>query len=329
MRGSLLDLLAYGALRGVEALLLSVGPEVAEAAARGAGRLWYRMDRSRRTAALDNLRVAFGDALAPRERDRIARRSFEHAFLVAVEVIRRPRVLSRARHAHRLGRYVGDHERLLAEAREGKPGLVLTGHVGNWELAGMAVRLEGVPFAGVARPIENPYVDDYVSRTRGGPDALIQKRGAVRAITRALKEGRWVGIVADQNAGRHGEFVPFFGLAASTYPLAATLAVRHDVPVYFGAAIRRGSALRYDYLTERYEPPPGTDDRGAPRAMIEAFNRWLERLIRAHPDQYFWLHRRWRTRPEGEGDDPRLPGYVRRRAPSSARDDADDEASTG
>jgi KDO2-lipid IV(A) lauroyltransferase len=310
VRGTPLDLLAYAAMRAVESLLLAMPPDVVESLARVVGRAWFRFDRMRRDAALENVRLAF-PGLSPARRERIARDSFEHAFLVAVEVARRPRVVARTKHARRQGRFLGDQAAIRADVRAGRGGLLLGGHFGNWELAGSILRLEGVRFSAIARPIENPYVDEYVTRTRGGSDALIEKQGAVRSVSRALREGRWVGITADQNAGRHGIFVPFFGVLASTYPLAATLAVRHRVPVYFGAAIRRGSGFRYDYVVRRWVPPAALEERRGAEAVLAAFHAWLEEGIRAHPEQYFWLHRRWRSRPKGEAHDERLPAYAR------------------
>jgi KDO2-lipid IV(A) lauroyltransferase len=309
--GTVGDRLAYAALRAVEALLLVLPSDVVEATARAVGRAWFRLDGRRRRTAAENLRVAFPDLSATR-RSRLARAAFEHAFVMATEVVTRPRRLSRLPLVLRRGRYFGDQEVLRAELHRGITGIVLTAHVGNWELAGAVMRLEGVPFSAVVRPIDNPYVDAYLARTRGGADALIAKRGAVRAVTRALDEGKWVGIVADQNAGRHGVFVPFFGLPASTYPFAATLATRRRVPVYFGAALRRGSGFRYDYVLRRYEAPPSGDEREDARRLLLAFHEWLEETIRAHPEQYLWLHRRWRTRPPGEGHDARVPAYARR-----------------
>jgi KDO2-lipid IV(A) lauroyltransferase len=317
VRGRLRDLLAYAGLRAVETLLLAAPPEASEAAARAVGRAWFALDRTRRRTALDNVALAF-PSLGPEARHRLARASFEHAFLVAVEVVRRPRAVARARHARRLGRHLGDQDAMRRDVRAGRGGIVLGAHVGNWELAGAVVRLEGLDFSSVARPIENPWVDAYVARTRGGPDAVITKRGAARAISRALREDRWVGVLADQNAGRHGLFVPFFGVPASTYPLAATLAVRHRVPVYFGAAIRRGPGFRYDYLLRRHEVDPDADEREEASRALAAFHAWLEETIRGAPEQYLWLHRRWKTRPLGEAREG-LPRYVVRRAPRPAR----------
>ena len=314
MRGSVLDLLAYGAVRAIEGLLLALPPRATESLARGVGRAWFALDRIRREAALENVRVAFGDSMSPERRARVARDSFEHAFLVATEVIRRPRVLRRVCDARRRGRYFGDHQGLREDARRGLTGIVLTGHVGNWELAGAVLRLEGLPLVAVERPIENPYVDAHVSRTRGGGEALIVKHGAVRSISRALRGGRWVAILPDQNAGRHGVYVPFFGIPASTYPLAGSLAVRQRVPVYFGAAIRRGRGFRYDYSLRRVQVPDTGDERADARTLLVAFHAWLEETIRANPEQYFWLHRRWRSRPTREPPDPRLPAYARKGA---------------
>jgi KDO2-lipid IV(A) lauroyltransferase len=317
VRGTPLDLLAYAALRAVETILLSMPPRGVERAARAVGRAWFRLDRARRSCALENLLVAF-PSIGEEGRRRIARAAFEHAFVVATEVVVRPRTLRRGRDLRRHGRFVGDQATLRGDIREGKAGLVLTAHVGNWELAGAVFRLEGVPFCAVARPIENPYVDAYVARTRGGPDAVITKRGAVRAVARALEQGRWVGVLADQNAGRHGVFVPFFGLPASTYPFAATLAVRLGVPVYFGTALRRGSGFRYDYVVARHPVARTGDDRADARRLLADFHAWLEDVIRARPEQYLWLHRRWRSRPADEPAATPVPSYARRKVREGA-----------
>jgi KDO2-lipid IV(A) lauroyltransferase len=306
--------LVYGALRLVEAAVLSMSPAAADGAARALAGAFYRFDRERRRTVLENLRVAFGTETTEAERRRIARRAFSHAFLVGVEAIRRPRVLRDARAYQRRGRYLGDMAAMRSDIRAGRTGVLLGGHLGNWELSAACLAAEGLPLSVVARPFGNPHVDAYVARGRGGEDAVIFKRGAVRAVRRALDRGRWVGVVADQNAGRHGVFVPFFGLEASTYPFAASIAVREGRPVYFGAAMRVGPGFRYDYFLRRYAAEPSGDEGEDVRRLLRAFHEYLEERVRERPEQYFWLHRRWKTRPPDEPPDPLVPVYDRRGA---------------
>src|SRR4029079_173631 len=186
------------------------------------------------------------------------------------------------------------------DLRAGRGAVCLTGHVGNWELAGAFLRAERVPFAAVVRPLPNPYVDAHLARLRGGAARIIEKRGAVRDVVAAVRRGAWVGVLADQNAGRRGEFVPFFGLPASTFRSAATIAARHGFPVYFAAAIRRGGRFRYEYRIHRFRPPEGLSRHDAERRILEAYAERLESWAREAPEQYLWLHRRWKTRPPGE-----------------------------
>src|SRR5207253_751618 len=161
-------------------------------------------------------RIAFGDALNEAARKRLAVRAFEHAFVLATEVAWRRRILPNVRAFRRRRTIVGDEAAMRADMRRGGGGgIVLTAHLGNWELAGAYLRYERVPFAAVARPIDNPIVDRYLARLRGGPANLIDKRGAVRDVAEAVAAGTWVGVLSDQNAGSRGIFVPFFGVPAS------------------------------------------------------------------------------------------------------------------
>ncbi len=144
--------------------------------------------------------------------------------------------------------------------------------------------------------------------------------GEVDSLVGALQKVR---DLADQNAGRHGVFVPFFGLPASTYPFGAAVAVRYGLPVYFGAAVRRGRGFRYDVVVKRYEVAPTADPEADARRLLEAFHAQMEAWIRSAPEQYLWMHRRWRSRPPGEPAGPHLPVYdrragLRRRVPVSS-----------
>ena len=308
-------LFQYASLRAAAAILVSIPPDAAEGAARGIGRIYYRIDGPRRRTTIENLRIAFGDSLEPAARERLAIRAFEHAFVIATEVAWRRRILPNVRAFRRRRTIVGDAAEMRADLRAGRGGIVLTAHLGNWELAGAYLRYERVPFAAVARPIDNPIVDRYLTRFRGGAANLIETRGAVQDVSEAVSQGTWVGILADQNAGRRGVFVPFFGVPASSFRFGATLALRHDFPVYFAVALRRGKGFRYEFHTRRYVPPRGLDRKDGERHLLEAYFTQLEAWIREVPEQYFWLHRRWRTRPPEEELAEGTPTYDRRGTP--------------
>lgn len=304
--------LEYAIVRGAEMMFLLLPPAAATAFARGVARAYFRIGPSRRKTVLENLRVAFGDALDDAARRTLAVRSYEHAFVLLCEIVTRRRMVPDLRAFRRLTRLFGDVEALRADLRTGRGGMLLTAHFGNWETAGAYLRYEHVPFVAISRPVPNPYVQAHLMGTRDGFETF-EKRGAVQRTVEAIRRGSWVAMLADQNAGGHGVFVPFFGLAASTYPMPATLAVRHDLSVYFAAAVRRGAGHRFDFLVRRYVRPEGLDHRAAELHLLAAYHATLEGWIRAYPEQYLWMHRRWKTRPDGEVPGPHLPSYDRRR----------------
>ena len=132
------------------------------------------------------------------------------------------------------------------------------------------------------------------TRRRAGVEPIYMQDARTR-IPEALREGKTVALVADQDAGERGVFVPFLGREASTFRGPARLALSQDVPLFFGAAVRDG--LGYGWVLEPIErPPPGK------AAELEYTRRWVSRLeeqVRLRPEQYFWFHRRWKTRPPG------------------------------
>src|SRR5205085_607186 len=169
----------------------------------------------------------------------------------------------------------GDEEPAREDSRAGVGGFVLTAHFGSWEAAGAYLAYEGYPFTGIARAVPNPYVQEFLMGTRRKAYSVVEKTGAVDGSLRLIRKGGWVAVLGDQNAGRHGVFVPFFGVPASTYPFVATLAAMYDVRVYFGAAVRRGPRFRYDFHLRRYDPPPGASHDEKKLDLLVAYHRWL------------------------------------------------------
>lgn len=176
--------------------------------------------------------------------------------------------------------------------------LILTAHLGNWELLPIASRLTGYPLAIVVRPLDSPWLDALADglRRKSGVE-LIQKRGALRSVLRALGGGRMVGILLDQNAARReGVFVPFFGRPASTSKSLALLAVRTGAPV-IPIFIRRDAAGGHRVMIEPPLPVPAGGGEDAVAELTRRCTEAIEAAIREAPEQWLWIHRRWRTRP--------------------------------
>jgi Kdo2-lipid IVA lauroyltransferase/acyltransferase len=181
--------------------------------------------------------------------------------------------------------------------------LLLTAHLGNWELLPVACRLTGYPLSVVLRPLDAPWLDRLARRMRERSQVdLIDKRSALRPVLRALAEGAMVGILLDQNASRReGAFVPFFGHAASTSKSLAVLALRTGTPIV-PAFIRRENTLHRVVVGPPLPlPPAGIVGEAAVVALTARCSEAIERAIRTTPEQWLWMHDRWRTRPPAEG----------------------------
>jgi len=253
--------------------------------------LWWLLPRRRRVT-LDNLTRSFGGERSPAELRRLGRRSFQHVGMNLIEACRyylRPTdvMLSRVR-------LEGD-EHLRTAVAQGRGVLILTAHYGNWELLAAAHGLSGLPLSIVIRPLDHPLLDELAARFRRRSGAeLIIKRQAVREVLQALRRQRMVGILLDQNATREeGVFVPFFGALASTSKGLAVLALRTGAPVV-PVVLRRDPDGRHCVDVGAPIPPPPDRDVATYTAK---FNEVLEATIRRAPEQWLWMHARWRTRP--------------------------------
>ena len=193
-------------------------------------------------------------------------------------------------------------EELRAAVEQGTGAVVVSGHLGNWEVAGASVAARGVPVDVVAHRQSNPLFDRYLVATRHRLGlTVIVKNDAFRLALRSLSAGRVAAFVADQNIRRRGVFVDFFGSPAATAKGPAVFALRSGAPVFLGTAVRLpGRLSRYEVKIERV---PVRRDAPAQEAILELTQRHtsiLEQRIREAPEQYFWQHRRWKTRPSPE-----------------------------
>jgi KDO2-lipid IV(A) lauroyltransferase len=294
-----LHLAEYGFARALLAGALSLSPARALALARGAADLLYRLDRRHRERALANLAMVFPE-MPESARRAIARSSFRSFACTVVESLFLPR-LGSGPSLRRHFEFHLDPEAAKA-ARRGKGGVFATAHIGNWEWTGTASRLFGFPVVSVARPLANPYLTRYMTgiRERMG-QRIVMKRGALRELAVALRQGLYLGFLADQSAGRHGVFAEFFGRPASTPGAPATLALKYDVPLLPVWQRRLPGDFRHEITVEAPLVVPRTGDLKADvLALTRAINARVEDWVRREPGQWLWAHRRWKTRPPEE-----------------------------
>ena len=308
-----LELLQYAAVLLVELLIRCLPPRAVAGLAEGAGWLWFTLDRRRRERALESIRVARRGGLRVADERALALAACRSLLQVPIETFLFRRYIRSARQMLDRCTFHGDWWQLHADLRRDTGGLFVGGHLGSWEAVAWGLQFLQVPCHVVVRPIENRFLNARIAGSRGGEGALIAKRGAVRTMLRTLKQGGWIAILADQNAGRRGTFVPFFGLEASTHAAPAVLAVRADVPLYTGAILRRpGRPVSFALHLKRLERPathPGGEAEAAER-LLSSFLGQLEDHVRRAPEQYNWVHRRWKTRPPDEPEGTPLPAYA-------------------
>jgi KDO2-lipid IV(A) lauroyltransferase len=296
-RSRVLDFAVYVAVRLVVAVCQALPVEQGYRLADALARLAYRVDRRHRRVALENLRHAFGDAYTEAQRDRIVRDVYRHFCRVVVEMLHIPRKLHLTNWRERVT--LTGHAPVLDRLLDGGPVILVTGHFGNWEMAGYLFGVFGFPPTSVARPLDNPYLDRFLNdfRARTG-QTLIWKKGGADPMLGVLERGGVLSVLADQDAGPRGLFVEFFGRPASTHKAIALLAARHGVPIAVGGARRVGDGFRYEVICEELiEPGDWAGQGDEVRWITQRFTAALERLVRRAPEQYLWLHRRWKHQP--------------------------------
>ncbi len=298
-RNQFVDYLQYLALR-LFAMFVHMFPVRRNyRTARWMGELLWRIDRRHREIACRHLRLSFPDWPEQRVR-RVARKSMANMIYLGLEVLLTPRLITARRwNRHIRTRDMTETLRYLLARNTGM--IMLTGHFGGFEVVGYTMATLGFSTVSVARPLDNRYVWEYmVGLLEGTGQSFLYKTGAMGSIATVLDQRGTISIVADQDAGRKGMFVNFFGRPASTYKSIALLAIRHDVPIVVGYGKRLSDRFEFEMGVSRIiYPAEWADKDDQPRWITQEFTRSLEDIIRQAPEQYIWTHRRWKHRPDG------------------------------
>ena len=255
--------------------------------------LWYRLDRRHRRITLVNLRFAYGGSLSPEARERLARQVFCHfvrfawemleLLLAPLPVIRRKVII------------VGE-EHLQAALAQGRGMVAIAAHAGNWEYTVMGGGLKYFPVAVVGREMDHPWAARLARylRQRGG-NFMVDKQKGLKEILRHLRQNRVVGIVIDQNTATEGGLlVDFFGRPARTTPVAAILA-RRGVPVLPMLSRRLPDGRHLMVILPQLPLTKTSDPQADLQRHLELQSRVIEAWVRACPEQWLWLHRRWKN----------------------------------
>jgi KDO2-lipid IV(A) lauroyltransferase len=250
----------------------------------------------RRQLIDENLRHAFPQLSGDRRR-RIAKRMWKHLFLLVAEVAHAPRKIHETnwRDYARLK----DADKLVRLLLDERPVLMVSGHFGNFELCGFILGILGFPTHTVARPLDNPYLHSFVNRFRGATGQhIIPTKGGYDRILAVLRGAGTMAFLADQYAGTKGCWVTFFGRPASAHKAIALLALDNDAPMVVGCAKRTGVPLHYELAITDVADPRNAADRSMTgvRPLTQWYTKAIEHFVRLSPEQYWWLHDRWKDR---------------------------------
>ncbi len=299
-RSDLVDRGVYVALRFVSMCMHCLPVNTNLNLAKMIGDLLYRFDRKHRERALANLRRSF-PAMDEKERQGLARRSMQEIPMLGVEVLFTTRLVR----IDTWRKYVDldSFRETLALLLSRERGLiVLTAHYGNFEILGYVLALIGFPTSSIARPLDNQYISNWLFSVREKMgQRIIVKKGATDEVVDVLNRKGTVAFVADQNAGSKGVFVDFFGRKASTYKSIGLVAMQYEVPIAVGYARRIDDRFKFKVGVQDIIYPADWKSQSDPlRYITQRYSSAIEAFIREDPGQYWWVHRRWKTRPKGE-----------------------------
>lgn len=278
------------------------------------GKLLYLLNAKHRARAMDNLRNAFPEK-SDWELVQILKQVYANLCRVTIEFA----------HLAKVGELLATQQIKVvgldawAKALEQKKGIIgVTGHLGNWELLGAIMVQMGYPLHALYHPMKNPYSNRFFNRLREQAGIrLINMKKASWPCLRALRQNHIIGLIADQDAGRDGVFVDFFGRPASTFKGPAIFALKTGAPMMMGNLVREPGGTYTLYLEPPFKVVNTGDFESDVRTNTELWSQRLEYWVKQYPEQWFWVHRRWRRQPvfkDGVEPQPRHTGNNIKRA---------------
>ncbi len=296
-----IQVLLYLLLRSVFMVVGMFPFSMAPAIARVLGRLFRLLDRKHARIAAKNLQLSSG-VCPPDQIPAFVDRVYRNLGLGFIEMLMIPRLMG----LHGLSRLVRlERFDVLDRAlREGRGAITVIAHQGNWELIGLGASLAGYPLNSLARPIENPWIEDYLGRFRTQTgQKIIPKYHALGEMVRALRRNEVLVVQVDQDARHFGVFVDFFGRPASTHRSPAILSLKYGTPI-LPANIYREGGVQHCVVSDPIRPEEFSGLPDPVKALTQAYTARMEGFIRQHPDQWFWVHDRWKSAERAARDHP-------------------------
>lgn len=309
----LTDWLVYLLVRIVICIIQALDLQTCHSLARLFGWLAADVIRLRGRVVDDNLHGVFPE-LSATERRRFARRMWEHLMLMVCEIAH----ASRKIHDTNWRKHVNVHRKpeLVGYLLDPRPVVLVSGHFGNFELTSYLAGLLGFRTYAIARRLDNPYLHDYVNsfRSRNG-QFILPKDGSSAEIDAVLNAGGAVALLGDQHAGVRGCWVDFLGRPASCHKAVALFTLVSGAPLCVTYGKRTGGPLEFELgVAGIADPKKPTDELGGVKPLTRWYNEMLEGVIRTAPEQYWWVHRRWKGEP---------PKRKKRQAESSSAGDSE------
>ncbi len=289
------DVSAYALVRVLICVVQALPLSVCASLSQRLGRFCWHVLRFRRATVEENLLIAFPEKSIT-ERERIAVGMWQHLFLMIMEIAHAPRKVHRTN--WRQHSSVTQMKEVLARLIDERPTVLISGHLGNFEIGGFLLALHGFSTHTIARPLDNPYLDKFVNQFRGSTGQyMLPKKGSSQAIATLLDRGGTLVLLGDQYAGHRACWVDFFGRPASTHKAVAVFTLSGQAPTAVCAALRKAPLQIEMHLADFIDPTDENFPWGTIPLMTSWYTQCLENLIRKAPEQYWWVHRRWKGQP--------------------------------
>ena len=274
------------------------------------GKGFYRHYSRGRLRALENLRLSYPEKSAAWI-EAVAQRSFKHIVMVVFDVFWTARLVRPSSWPHFFEMDPREVQPVYDLANDHKGLIMVTGHYGSFEALGCAMGASGITNYSIGRPIDNPFLDRYLRQVRQSQSQIIiDKKGASGQMVDILSSGKILAFVADQNGKRKDVFVDFFGRKAATYKSIGLLAMTYNVPIVVGYCRRKEDRFQFQIGVNRIIRPQDWQHQDDPLHWItQQYTSAIEAFVREDPGQYWWMHRRWKTRPphERQAEAPSTP----------------------
>ena len=291
-----IDYAVYLVVRMLICVVQAVRIETCEAAAKGLAALFHRVLKIRASVIDENLAEAYPH-LSRAARDAMARAMWEHLFLMVAEIGHARRKI----HAYTWRRHFSfvRASEIVNLTLSDRPVVFVSGHFGNFEMGGFLLGLFGMPTYTIARPLDNPYLNRFLNEFRGTTGQyMLPKEGSAQRIAELLDQGAAICALGDQAAGPKGCWIEFFGRPASSHKAIAVFSLTSDCPLAVTFCRRLDGPLKFETGMQGLADPLDSEyNLGTIPALTQWYNDQLEQAVRRAPEQYWWLHRRWKGEP--------------------------------